>query len=1610
MADETTLEEARRRFNEVSDRVRSDGFNWSEFLTCAARNHKYDFRDQLLIYDQRPNAVACADIDLWNKHFSRYVNKGTKSVRLLSPDGQKVRHVFDIADTRPGFGHEFDDPPYIWQVEPEDVNDVSAQLNKLYGVSGDLRNQIAGIARTLSQSLEASNDALYSRTQNSSEREKVTGLLRDSVEYYLLTRCGLEPYVEKYDFEKISELDKATVMRLGTVTSGLSRRVLDNVEQVVRGNYERRQAYEEERLSGWSIGSELHDEQGIDRSGRPGVRGSSDEAGGRPDNISRGGIDGGRQGGLAGGQSDEGDGGRNDLRESSGHLDPVPNGETETAAAATDEVRENEAEISGGMESSDSPRIGRGSADSLLGDTGTGESDEKRVNGTAREPEPAARQGKRPAGVGTTHEQSGHGGGRSSNDQSNIQLDDRYYLDDGNSPKNKFIEAHSYATAMLRVPGFLNSQTKGADLFNPKQEVQVIFNSGITYITSEVARKIHLSVWEIEQYRDAKEWARGYLHKKISSPVSCVRIIFARKFHKEGGEEMINNFNTEIIETALQKHHKPREQNTFIYVKRKNIEKRSRTDRQCFYDSYAVSELERFLRRTNINDCDFWATAAEYTWGFRKIKEKKILRTKENGERYEEIRRQLPKREKWIEAIQLNFLHLNFRKSELGYIPTIEQVKELIYARCEELNLPKPAIIDTGDNGETLELRWTWQNAMKNCGERDDMSIKFPKFNGQFDAIQSELFSLFWDFGVDDKKLSATSMLCVVGTPNTKTGKIRSVACEADEILTYQEFAKRLGLNFGEAHDEREEASKVNQPEQSEVKERDPLAVAETMSRAMEILEPESSFTKFASELSKYVDFEILMVKKNSQSHQVSNLQEEHDDSQAEAKEIKVPQVQEDKSCQPLTKIEEITGDLSRLHSDSNYWVCLCTENKASKGERGKWTEYWTPANRVLEALSTLKLKLTDFDEFNIYVSQLEFSEQARKVENVAAFRACFVDIDGKIAGGELSAEEWKNLILKFCNEKKIPIPSEMVFSGNGVHVKYFFNKLMTKSEFSRWERLERKLAELFKEIGADSHATDGARVLRVEGTKNCKPDTKDREVRVIFTGENYDFEKFACEIETLLPDEIQISEPTRSSKTSLESDKPNSGQKTEKPRSKETEEKSESSQTARQPSDEEQALSTFEDWEEACKTWFYLLNATTGSEEWVSKSDLNDYLKKQDKTHRLKCSIVEYTRKQRQDRPKFIENIYFSHVVLTKCPSKTLEEQIAKIREHCREYRGVGIPEPNRILEDGNKLILIWRYSKEPSGQELPGCALPRWKVTQECLSHYFYDFGVMNFSFAQKSTMLLPLSGFSLVKVVYENPELKYLFDTIATAVLPFSQEEVKSHESEKEARPRRSITLEPLTAEYVSRREAEGRKSRFNPALKIFNDIVRLLSIRALNGVNEEVPEGRRELSVFYALNFAVQAGLVKEGTENFNELAQRLINFCGKSFTFDCDPDTMTTLRNKFALGKEVYRPKKKTLIYRLEITAEEQTELEILKLDAPEASKSEKRKKIPEWEILGVSKSTYYSREERAKKIAAKLREIYSQYFSLLWIANEISKQEAFLKLSIQMRLKKLCIL
>lgn len=44
---------------------------WQNYLLTAARVYKYSFHEQLMIYGQRPNATACAEIELWNDRMGR---------------------------------------------------------------------------------------------------------------------------------------------------------------------------------------------------------------------------------------------------------------------------------------------------------------------------------------------------------------------------------------------------------------------------------------------------------------------------------------------------------------------------------------------------------------------------------------------------------------------------------------------------------------------------------------------------------------------------------------------------------------------------------------------------------------------------------------------------------------------------------------------------------------------------------------------------------------------------------------------------------------------------------------------------------------------------------------------------------------------------------------------------------------------------------------------------------------------------------------------------------------------------------------------------------------------------------------------------------------------------------------------------------------------------------------------------------------------------------------------------------------------------------------------------------------------------------------------------
>lgn len=69
------ITETRKLYKETLKELTKTEENWLSFLDSSSWNFKYDFADQILIYAQRPEATACADIETWNNKVKRWINK-----------------------------------------------------------------------------------------------------------------------------------------------------------------------------------------------------------------------------------------------------------------------------------------------------------------------------------------------------------------------------------------------------------------------------------------------------------------------------------------------------------------------------------------------------------------------------------------------------------------------------------------------------------------------------------------------------------------------------------------------------------------------------------------------------------------------------------------------------------------------------------------------------------------------------------------------------------------------------------------------------------------------------------------------------------------------------------------------------------------------------------------------------------------------------------------------------------------------------------------------------------------------------------------------------------------------------------------------------------------------------------------------------------------------------------------------------------------------------------------------------------------------------------------------------------------------------------------------
>lgn len=242
---DSIVELAAQKTREIS----ASSGNYMAFLTTAAHNFKYNFRDQLLIYAQKPDATACAQIDFWNKH-GRYVNRGTTGIALLvdTDRGYKLRYVFDMSDTNSRQGRTIP----IWQMEPQYEDAAIEALENSYGEFSDRSSLVACLLETAKAITEdnfgdyyaelcgVKTGSLLEELDDLSTKTWFRGLVENSVAFIMLTRCGIDPldYFSGEDFAHVYDFDTPeTLSILGGAVSDIAEMPLREIASTVLSLY-----------------------------------------------------------------------------------------------------------------------------------------------------------------------------------------------------------------------------------------------------------------------------------------------------------------------------------------------------------------------------------------------------------------------------------------------------------------------------------------------------------------------------------------------------------------------------------------------------------------------------------------------------------------------------------------------------------------------------------------------------------------------------------------------------------------------------------------------------------------------------------------------------------------------------------------------------------------------------------------------------------------------------------------------------------------------------------------------------------------------------------------------------------------------------------------------------------------------------------------------------------------------------------------------------------------------------------------------------------------------------------------------------------------------------
>ncbi len=567
--------ETRKLYSETLNEVIKNVDNWQSFLDSCAWNFKYSFDDQILIYAQRPDARACAEIGEWNRKLRRWVNKGANGIFVFSKDEDSLypfRMVFDIADT-----HNYNNTEYkLWDIKPKYEQEIIDALERSFGPifnEYDEDKSLIKAIRLASYNIVEDNLQDYmesiqkykvgTKLGNMSDEEIETIVkvaIMSSVDHIMFTRCGINARseVSKEDITLIEYLDNPRILNIfGTAVSDMAEMGLREIAKTVltlqKNEKKKNHTFENDNKEVYAD----------------------------TENINKGGIE----------------NGKNRIQTSRGlQYTESRNGEGENSNR---EIRKNEIELSQGIQESRTNYIENGNeiSSSLDRNTKNSERESRRNSETNGETGENRREDERkqPNEVGTANEQLESNGGGDSGERNNIRLTE--YKKEKNvgyvvvdEKINQILAATTYLTKRnSEIIEYFNKEkdiSKRAvylkNIFNSEYTELIIdnerfgyekFENGVLFKENEFISPISKNKEKAESFLTWSDLTYHYeamilLHQLIDRHEKPISESEQKNLIEEGSKEKVDfEFTQEFVDKFLQEGHQDLKFSIYTYFR-----------------------------------------------------------------------------------------------------------------------------------------------------------------------------------------------------------------------------------------------------------------------------------------------------------------------------------------------------------------------------------------------------------------------------------------------------------------------------------------------------------------------------------------------------------------------------------------------------------------------------------------------------------------------------------------------------------------------------------------------------------------------------------------------------------------------------------------------------------------------------------------------------------------------------------------------------------------------------------------------------------------------------------------------------------------------------------